>query len=105
MLPVPVIDLMVLTHEQKSSRVWIDHVDLSSDMDHDKDYVSGSWSEIRDLRSDFGQYDGLLDITHGCTFVTVSWTHLHDVRPSIYDSLLAITNGRLALEGVPRWSR
>ncbi|KAI3613983.1 pectate lyase a [Moniliophthora roreri] len=35
---------------QAASKVWIDHVDLSSDLDHDKDY-----------------YDGLLDITHGCT--------------------------------------
>jgi len=46
---------------QKSSRVWIDHVDLSSDLDHGKDY-----------------YDGLVDITHGCTYVTVSWSYLHD---------------------------
>lgn len=46
---------------QHSSKVWVDHVDLSSDLDHDKDF-----------------YDGLLDITHGSTFVTVSWSHLHD---------------------------
>ncbi|CAA7269158.1 unnamed protein product [Cyclocybe aegerita] len=43
---------------QKSSRVWLDHLDLSSDRDHDKDF-----------------YDGLLDITHG---FTVSWSKLHD---------------------------
>jgi pectate lyase len=46
---------------QEASRVWVDHVDLSSDQDHDKDY-----------------YDGLLDITHGCTQVTVSNSYLHD---------------------------
>ncbi|PVF92985.1 putative pectate lyase 1 [Serendipita vermifera] len=46
---------------QEASKVWIDHVDLSSDMDHDKDY-----------------YDGLCDITHGSTYVTVSWSYLHD---------------------------
>lgn len=46
---------------QSASKVWVDHVDLSSDRDHDKDY-----------------YDGLCDITHGSTYVTVSWSHLHD---------------------------
>jgi len=44
---------------QASSQVWVDHVDLSSDRDHDKDY-----------------YDGLLDITHGSFGVTVSWSKL-----------------------------
>ncbi|CAG7849094.1 Probable pectate lyase A; Flags: Precursor [Serendipita indica DSM 11827] len=46
---------------QEASKVWINHVDLSSDRDHDKDY-----------------YDGLCDITHGSTYVTVSWSKLHD---------------------------
>lgn len=46
---------------QAASQVWIDHNDLSSDQDHDKDY-----------------YDGLLDITHGCYGVTVSNNYLHD---------------------------
>ncbi|EEB95843.1 hypothetical protein MPER_05125, partial [Moniliophthora perniciosa FA553] len=46
---------------QAASQVWIDHVDLSSDRDHDKDY-----------------YDGLLDITHGCTGVTVSNSKLYN---------------------------
>lgn len=40
---------------QAASQVWVDHVDLSSDRDHDKDY-----------------YDGLLDITHGCYGITVT---------------------------------
>ncbi|KAG5637906.1 hypothetical protein H0H81_002734 [Sphagnurus paluster] len=40
---------------QSSSQVWIDHVDVSSDKDHDKDF-----------------YDGLIDITHGCTGITVT---------------------------------
>ncbi|KAJ7595073.1 polysaccharide lyase family 1 protein [Mycena floridula] len=46
---------------QSSSQVWVDHADLSSDLDHDKN-----------------SYDGLLDITHGCTGVTVTWSKLHD---------------------------
>ncbi|KAI5118608.1 hypothetical protein M0805_008039 [Coniferiporia weirii] len=46
---------------QQSNNVWVDHVDLSSDRDHDKDF-----------------YDGLLDITHGCTGVTVTNSYLHD---------------------------
>ncbi|KAF1987786.1 polysaccharide lyase family 1 protein [Aulographum hederae CBS 113979] len=46
---------------QDTTNVWVDHVDLSSDMTHDKDY-----------------YDGLLDITHAGDFVTVSNSYLHD---------------------------
>ncbi|KAJ4369943.1 hypothetical protein N0V83_005707 [Neocucurbitaria cava] len=46
---------------QVAQNVWIDHVDLSSDRDHDKDY-----------------YDGLLDITHAGDFVTVTNSRLHD---------------------------
>ncbi|KAG8966377.1 hypothetical protein FRC03_012080 [Tulasnella sp. 419] len=41
--------------------IWIDQCDLSSDMDHDKDY-----------------YDGLLDITHGVQFVSITYTKFHD---------------------------
>ncbi|RDB20235.1 putative pectate lyase A [Hypsizygus marmoreus] len=46
---------------QASSQVWLDHLDLSSDRDHDKDY-----------------YDGLLDITHGVTGITVSNSKLYN---------------------------
>jgi pectate lyase len=46
---------------QSSSNIWIDHVDVSSDKDHGKDY-----------------YDGLIDITHATDFVTVSNSHIHD---------------------------
>ncbi|KAG0161410.1 hypothetical protein PDIDSM_8944 [Penicillium digitatum] len=46
---------------QKSTNVWIDHCDVSSDIEHDKDY-----------------YDGLIDITHASDFVTVSNTFIHD---------------------------
>ncbi|KAK0236340.1 pectate lyase [Armillaria nabsnona] len=45
---------------QSASQVWVDHVDLSSDRDHDKDY-----------------YDGLLDITHGCYGITVTNSKLY----------------------------
>jgi pectate lyase len=44
-----------------AKHVWVDHCDLSSDLDHGKDY-----------------YDGLVDITHGSDDVTVSWTRFHD---------------------------
>ncbi|CAG7988011.1 unnamed protein product [Penicillium salamii] len=46
---------------QKSTNVWIDHCDVSSDMDHGKDY-----------------YDGLIDLTHAADYVTVSNTFIHD---------------------------
>ncbi|KAH0586810.1 hypothetical protein H2248_005658 [Termitomyces sp. 'cryptogamus'] len=46
---------------QASHQVWVDHCDLSSDRDHDKDF-----------------YDGLLDLTHGITGVTVSNTKLYN---------------------------
>ncbi|KAK7441279.1 hypothetical protein CaCOL14_006151 [Colletotrichum acutatum] len=46
---------------QASSKVWVDHCELSSDRDNGKDY-----------------YDGLLDITHASMAVTVSNTYLHD---------------------------
>ncbi|KFY07692.1 hypothetical protein V492_06910 [Pseudogymnoascus sp. VKM F-4246] len=46
---------------QLATNVWIDHVDLSSDRDHDKDF-----------------YDGLIDFTHAADFVTVSNSYIHD---------------------------
>ncbi|KAK7534409.1 pectin lyase fold/virulence factor [Phyllosticta citricarpa] len=46
---------------QESTNVWVDHCDLSSNRDHDKDY-----------------YDGLLDVTHASDYVTISNTYLHD---------------------------
>ncbi|TFL01491.1 pectin lyase fold/virulence factor [Pterulicium gracile] len=45
---------------QEVSKVWVDHVELWSDLTHDKDY-----------------YDGPLDITHGVTEMTVSYVHFH----------------------------
>ncbi|KAI0469107.1 polysaccharide lyase family 1 protein [Xylaria cf. heliscus] len=46
---------------QASKNVWVDHVDVSSDMDHDKDY-----------------YDGLIDVSHGADWITISNTYFHD---------------------------
>ncbi|CAE7214183.1 unnamed protein product [Rhizoctonia solani] len=46
---------------QAANRVWVDSVELWSDLDHDKDY-----------------YDGLLDITHGSYAVSVTNAYLHD---------------------------
>ncbi|PBK76112.1 pectate lyase [Armillaria solidipes] len=48
---------------QSASQVWVDHVDLSSDRDHDKAAESS--------------YDGLLDITHGCYGITVTNSKLY----------------------------
>lgn len=46
---------------QASKNVWADHLDLSSDLDHGKDY-----------------YDGLLDVTHASEWVTISNVFFHD---------------------------
>ncbi|KAE8356118.1 putative pectate lyase A [Aspergillus coremiiformis] len=46
---------------QYSTNIWIDHCDVSSDRDHDKDY-----------------YDGLIDFSHASDFITVSNTFIHD---------------------------
>ncbi|GMG42178.1 unnamed protein product [Ambrosiozyma monospora] len=46
---------------QKSKNIWLDHLDVSSDQNHGKDY-----------------YDGLIDITHACDYITVSYVHFHD---------------------------
>ncbi|KAK4121989.1 polysaccharide lyase family 1 protein [Parathielavia appendiculata] len=45
----------------EATNVWLDHLDLSGDLNVDKDY-----------------YDGLIDITHGADWVTVSNTYFHD---------------------------
>ncbi|GKT88916.1 pectate lyase [Colletotrichum tofieldiae] len=46
---------------ESSTNIWVDHCDVSSDMNSGKDY-----------------YDGLIDITRGADFVTISNTYLHD---------------------------
>lgn len=46
---------------QESTNVWVDHLDISGDLNVGKD-----------------DYDGLLDITHAADYVTVSNTYLHD---------------------------
>ncbi|KAI6904821.1 putative pectate lyase [Hortaea werneckii] len=46
---------------QESTNIWIDHCDLSSDLDSGKDY-----------------YDGLADFSHGADWITVSNTYFHD---------------------------
>ncbi|KAL4920684.1 pectate lyase A [Aspergillus aurantiobrunneus] len=44
-----------------STNIWVDHVDVSSDRDHDKDY-----------------YDGLLDFKRASDYITVSNSYIHD---------------------------
>lgn len=87
---------------QASSNVWVDHCDLSSDMDHDKDY-----------------YDGLCDVTHAANYVTISNTYFHVRRPHLTNSLpekknishcahIWLTLNFLLvgpLEGVPGWTQ
>src|ERR1700760_3794064 len=46
---------------QTTSHIWIDHVDVSSDQSHGKDY-----------------YDGLIDLTHATDYVTISNSLIHD---------------------------
>jgi pectate lyase len=46
---------------QKTTNIWIDHVDLSSDLNSGKDF-----------------YDGLLDFTHAVDWATVTNTKFHD---------------------------
>ena len=46
---------------QTAANVWIDHCDLSSDLQMPKGY-----------------YDGLVDITHAADNVTISWNRFHD---------------------------
>jgi pectate lyase len=48
-------------HVETSDHIWIDHNDLSSDMNNGKDF-----------------YDGLVDLTHAADFITVSWNRIHD---------------------------
>ena len=48
-------------HVDNATNIWIDHNDLSSDMNNGKDY-----------------YDGLCDITHAADYVTVSYNYFHD---------------------------
>jgi pectate lyase len=48
-------------HVEKSTNLWFDHNDLSSDTTHGTDY-----------------YDGLIDITHAGDYITVSWNKEHD---------------------------
>ncbi|KAH6639752.1 putative pectate lyase A [Boeremia exigua] len=44
-----------------STNVWVDHVDISNDRTHDKDY-----------------YDGLVDVSRASDFITISNSYLHD---------------------------
>ena len=46
---------------QSSTNIWLDHLDLSSDLTSGKDY-----------------YDGLADFSHGADYLTVSNTYFHD---------------------------
>ncbi|KAF9457249.1 pectate lyase B [Collybia nuda] len=53
---------------QASSQVWLDHLDLSI-------FITGT---IDNMNQPLYSYDGLLDITHGCTGVTVTGSKLYN---------------------------
>jgi pectate lyase len=46
---------------RRSSKIWVDHCEFYSDLNHGKDY-----------------YDGLVDFTYASDYITVSWCYLHD---------------------------
>lgn len=46
---------------ETATNVWIDHVEVFNDQDHNKDY-----------------YDGLIDVTRASDWVTISHSYLHD---------------------------
>lgn len=59
-----IIDFLALILEKAASNVWIDHVELSSDLDHDKDYVGVAQPAIDSnltLRSTMGSLILLMD--------------------------------------------
>ncbi|KAH8827790.1 pectin lyase fold/virulence factor [Flagelloscypha sp. PMI_526] len=63
-----------------STRIWIDHVDLSSDLDHGSD-----------------EYGGLLDLTHGVTYTTITSSFFHD---SFKGSLVGDSDSNTAEDSV-----
>lgn len=46
---------------ERSTNIWVDHCDLSGDLNSDKD-----------------DYDGLFDVAKGSDWVTISNTYLHN---------------------------
>jgi pectate lyase len=67
---------------QNSTRVWVDHNEFTSDLDHGPDF-----------------YDGQVDIIRGSDWVTVSWNYFHDHWKSSLignsDVLRDVDQGRL----------
>ncbi|CEL63932.1 putative pectate lyase A OS=Neosartorya fumigata (strain CEA10 / CBS 144,89 / FGSC A1163) GN=plyA PE=3 SV=1 [Rhizoctonia solani AG-1 IB] len=74
-----------------SNRVWIDHVEVFADRDHDKDY-----------------YDGLIDITKGSYGVSVTYSYLHDTFKSSLvgasDSLADTDNALRVTYAFNKWA-
>lgn len=64
-----------------STNVWVDHCDVSSDRDHDKDYYDGL-IDVSPLSVHTKQEACDIDhddqITHASDYVTVSNTYIHD---------------------------
>ncbi|KAF5375490.1 hypothetical protein D9757_009939 [Collybiopsis confluens] len=58
---------------QAASQVWLDHLDLSSDRDHDKRTLPSALFSLI-----ISSYDGLCDLTHGVTGITVTNSKLYD---------------------------
>ncbi|CAE6430938.1 unnamed protein product [Rhizoctonia solani] len=74
-----------------SNRIWIDHVEVFADRDHDKDY-----------------YDGLIDITKGSYGVSVTYSYLHDTFKSSLvgasDSLADTDNALRVTYAFNKWA-
>ena len=66
---------------QYASNIWLDHLELYSDKDHDKDYYDGllvSVSSVNYAYPPLRSFVSHQDVTHGTSGVTVSHTYLHD---------------------------
>ena len=61
---------------QEATNIWLDHLDISGDLDASKDY-----------------YDGLLDITHAGDYITVSNSHFHDHVSLQFPSIEIVPSG------------
>lgn len=62
---------------QLSTNVWIDHIDASSDLDHDKDYYDGL-IDVSITHSLHSSSANTPQFTHAADFVTVSNSYIHD---------------------------
>ncbi|KAJ9640940.1 hypothetical protein H2201_002173 [Coniosporium apollinis] len=67
---------------QNSTRVWVDHCEFTSDINHGPDYYVSLYipteKEERIVVLIYGAKDGQLDIVRASDWITVSWNYFHD---------------------------